>query len=74
MCPEIMDVWEDLANIPELHIDYQIGHVLCPKAHETCYRLGIKGFPTLSVLDGNHIYDYQGKLSVRHLAKFVNDK
>ena len=39
-----------------------------------CHRLGIKGFPTISVLDGDRIYDYQGMLTVHGLSTFITDK
>ena len=39
-----------------------------------CHRLGITGFPTLSILDGLAIYDYQGPLSLESLNSFAVDK
>ena len=73
-CPQIMDTFEDLANIYELHKSFKIGHILCPRYAGICNRLGIRGLPTISVLHGSQIYDYQGVLSVRALSSFVNDQ
>ena len=53
-----MDVWEDLASIVEMHKNFRVAHIICPKSIVVCNRLGIVGFPTLSVLDGAYIYDY----------------
>mmetsp|Transcript_19879 Transcript_19879/g.26827 ORF Transcript_19879/g.26827 Transcript_19879/m.26827 type:complete len:97 (+) Transcript_19879:357-647(+) len=41
---------------------------------QVCNRLKIRGFPTISVLDGERVYDYQGKLTVGDLSKFISDK
>ena len=54
--------------------EFKLAHVLCPKSNEVCHRLGIRGFPTISVLDGDRVYDYQGKLTVANLSKFVTNK
>jgi|TARA_B110000305_G_C19062439_1_gene457746 hypothetical protein len=36
--------------------------------------LGVTGFPTLSVLTGNAVYDYQGPLTVEALNDFIVNK
>ena len=36
-----------------------------------CHRLGITGYPTLSVLDGDSVFDYQGPLDIRSLDDFA---
>ena len=41
---------------------------------QICHRMGVNGFPTLSVLDGAYVYDYQGALTVEALTSFVNNK
>ena len=47
---------------------------MCGKNYATCRRLGVKGYPTLTVLDESHAYDYQGKLQVEDLIDFVDKK
>jgi len=39
-----------------------------------CFRLGVRGYPTISVLEGSKVYDYQGRLTVQDLAGFVTEK
>ena len=73
-CPEVYDVFLDLSNVPELVSVFKLAHVVCPRSMDVCNRLGIRGYPTISVLDGNSIYDYQGKLSVDGLAAFIKSK
>ena len=60
--------------MPELVSVFKLAHVVCPKSITVCNRLGIRGYPTISVLDGNAIYDYQGKLTVSGLASFIKNK
>ena len=64
----------DLSNIPQLLSVFKLAHVSCPKAMQVCNRLSVRGFPTISVLDGERAYDYQGKLTVADLSKFISDK
>ena len=73
-CPEVYDVFLDLSNVQELVSEFKLAHIQCGKAHSVCHRLGIKGFPTISVLEGSKIYDYQGRLTVDGLSKFVTSK
>jgi hypothetical protein len=46
----------------------------CAKSMNICLRLGITGFPTLSILEGAAIYDYQGPLSLESLNTFAVDR
>ena len=39
-----------------------------------CNRLSIRGFPTITVLDGERAYDYQGRLNVQDLSQFITEK
>lgn len=64
----------DLSNVQELVTVFKIAHLNCGKAHAVCHRLGIKGFPTISVLEGEKIYDYQGRLTVDGLSSFITKK
>ena len=48
----------DLSNVPELVSVFKLAHVMCPNSMPVCYRLGIRGFPTISVLKGGIVYDY----------------
>ena len=73
-CHEIYQVFLDLSNVPELVSVFKLAHVLCPKSMEVCHRLGVRGFPTISVLEGDRVYDYQGKMNVNNLSKFVSNK
>ena len=73
-CKEVLDVWEDLANHNMLEENISVAYLFCPRAYDICQRLGIRGYPTLSVLDGNYVYDYQGKLNVRDMTQFVKEK
>ena len=47
---------------------------MCSQSMPVCVRAGVRGFPTISVLRGGHVYDYQGKLSVEHLSGFVSQE
>ena len=51
-----------------------MAHINCGKAQSVCHRLNIRGFPTISVLEGARIYDYQGRLTIEGLSNFVSDK
>ena len=73
-CHEVLEHWEDFANFNIHQTDFKIAYLFCPRAFDTCNRLGVKGYPTLSVLDGNHVYDYQGLLEVHEMTKFVKEK
>ena len=73
-CHEVLEHWEDFANFNIHQKDFKIAYLFCPRAFDTCNRLGVKGYPTLSVLDGNHVYDYQGLLEVHEMTKFVKEK
>ena len=57
-CRDVLDVWEDLANHNMKDTDFNVAYLYCPKAYDVCLRLGIKGYPTLSVLTDTWIYDY----------------
>ena len=57
-CPEVYDVFLDLSNVPELVSVFKLAHVICPRSMDVCNRLGIRGYPTISVLDGKSIYDF----------------
>ena len=73
-CNEIREVFLDLSNVPEMVAEFKMARVLCPKAHSVCHRLGVKGFPTISVLEGGKVYDYQGKMRVGDLSRFITGK
>ena len=73
-CNEIGEVFLDLSNVPEMVSEFKMARVVCPKAHSVCHRLGVKGFPTISVLQGNFVYDYQGKMRVGDLSRFITEK
>ena len=45
----------------------------CARFYNVCHRLAIGGI-TLSVLDGDSIFDYQGPLSIEALYDFVDKK
>ena len=53
---------------------FRVAHILCGKNVSTCRRLGVKGYPTLTVLDKDHAYDYQGRLVIKDLISFVEKK
>ena len=57
-CHEVLEHWEDFANFNIHETSFNIAYLFCPRAFDTCNRLGVKGYPTLSVLDGNYIYDF----------------
>ena len=57
-CPFVYQTFLDLSNVQELVSVFKLGHVVCGRATAVCHRLGIKGFPTISVLAGGRIYDY----------------
>ena len=59
-CGEVLDVWEDLANHNMNDPSFNVAYLFCPRAFEVCQRLQVRGYPTLSVLDGRSVYDYQG--------------
>ena len=79
-------MWQDLAD----HTDrtnkrlvnsaqqtgqsYTVAHLNCARATNICHRLGVTGFPTLSVLTGNAVYDYQGPLTVEALNDYIVNK
>ena len=50
--------------------------MFCPRSYDVCQRLGVKGYPTLAVLDDHFVYDYGGKgrLAVKDLTNFVKEK
>lgn len=75
-CHQVLDVWEDLANHHMLDYNIHIAYMFCPRSYDICQRLGVKGYPTLSVLDDHFVYDYGGKgrLSVKDLTNFVKEK
>ena len=61
----------DLSNVPDFVSEFKLAHVMCPRATAVCFRLGVRGYPTISVLRGSHIYDYQGFLTVEGLSSFI---
>ena len=73
-CHEVLDVWEDLANHNMHDPSFNVAYLFCPRAYDHCQRLGVRGYPTLSVLEKRKVYDYQGKLDVRDMTKFVKEK
>ena len=73
-CPFVYQTFLDLSNVQELVSVFKLGHVVCGRATAVCHRLGIKGWPTISVLAGSKIYDYQGKLNVEALSNFITEK
>ena len=73
-CPEVYDVFLDLSNVQELVSEFMLARITCGRAITVCHRLGIRGFPTISVLQNGRIYDYQGRLTVDKLAEFVTSK
>jgi len=54
--------------------NYRVARLNCATSINICHRLGITGFPTLSVLSKNAIYDYQGLLTIESLNDFVINK
>ena len=49
-CNEVYDVFLDLSNVPDFVSEFKLAHIMCPKANSVCFRLGIRGYPTISVL------------------------
>lgn len=87
LCDDVNETWEDLANHQAMKQgrhhqnyetpnsnDFKVARINCARSQSVCHRLGVSGFPTLSIVSGEAIYDYQGALSVESLNSFVTQK
>ena len=57
-CRLIDETWEDLSLLKAGELNAKIAHLVCPRYGALCQRLGIIGWPTLSIVSGGQVYDY----------------
>jgi thioredoxin domain-containing protein 5 len=72
-CKRLMPTWEHLAK--ELKGKFNIAKVDCTSQKQTCADFGVKGFPTIKLVEnGKEKEPYQGARSASAFVKFLKEK
>ena len=70
-CKRLAPVWDELAEALAGEPGMHVAKVDCTAETDLCKVFGIRGFPTLRMIDGAQMYDYRGARSVDALSAFA---
>lgn len=72
-CTRLKPTWTELAEHfkgTKVHIN----RVDCTKEAALCREHGVRGYPTLKLLEGSKVYEYRGPRSLQTLAEWIEAK
>lgn len=71
---KLQPVWDDLTDYMK-NKDIEVMDIKCEldENKDLCNRYQIDGFPTIKLIVGNNIEDYNGDRSLEGLTKFIDD-
>ncbi|KAL6079316.1 Protein disulfide-isomerase A3 [Balamuthia mandrillaris] len=69
-CKRLAPTWDELATKTEGK--FNVGKVDCTVEKAVCSKLGVRGYPTIKLRNGDKLYAYQGARTVEAFKEFVN--
>merc|ERR1711974_87539 len=70
-CKKLAPTWEEFAT--KSKGTYNVGKVDCTQHGDLCTSFGVRGYPTLKVIENGKYYDYQSARTIDAFEKFIKD-
>eukprot|EP01092_Planopodium_desertum_P007563 TRINITY_DN310_c0_g1_i4.p2 TRINITY_DN310_c0_g1~~TRINITY_DN310_c0_g1_i4.p2 ORF type:complete len:163 (+),score=47.61 TRINITY_DN310_c0_g1_i4:2-490(+) len=67
-CKKLAPIWEEFGNSGT----HKVGKVDCTIHNSLCSSFGVRGYPTLKVVENGKYYDYSGARTIDAFNKFIN--
>merc|ERR1711974_503453 len=70
-CKKLAPTWEEFAT--KSKGTYNVGKVDCTQHGDLCTSFGVRGYPTLKVIENGKYYDYQSARTIDAFEKFIKE-